>query len=368
MSTIRRNINNITNIATKMTILEDRINDAYEIIPNITFINYDSLTQVVQIDFDAVLSEYAFKKVDYLFYLIIEEIQSMGVFPDEKVLVSTKYPTVNCDDYNGYNIGDILVNVITYQTYVCYSNATNAAIWNTLEGYGFTGPTGPTGTNGQDGATGSTGPTGQAGQAGQAGETGQTGPTGQAGAAGQAGETGQTGATGMGITGPTGPMGPNSTSLTSYFSAYRAGATGNTDITIPTGNTGLLIPFPTKGANYAVSGSWAIAVDNASITVPVTGLYQIFYGVTVENNSSNTRTMSSYLRINGVIMPGAGACVMIPQTHVNTLVGQHILQLNAGDVVRVYVATSGNNTVLSGTAAIITADNTSSIITMIMLG
>jgi hypothetical protein len=62
-----------------------------------------------------------------------------------------------------------------------------------------------------------------------------------------------------------------------------------------------------------------------------------------------------------------GCTTQIPTTHIIDLIGQNIITLNSSDLVTVYVVASGGTTVINGTDSLITADNTSTTITLTLL-
>ena len=73
---------------------------------------------------------------------------------------------------------------------------------------------------------------------------------------------------------------------TGYFSAFRI---TNTNVTIPTGATGILVTYSTLGPQYSAAGSWVLGADNGTVTVPVTGNYKIDYSILTTNNTSTKR-------------------------------------------------------------------------------
>jgi hypothetical protein len=173
-----------------------------------------------------------------------------------------------------------------------------------------------------------------------------------------------------GPTGPTGSTGPTGTS--SYMAVSRStnstgGPTGpafNIPI-IATGATGTLVPYSTTlGVNYSSSGSWTIGADAGTITIPITGNYEVTYIVSIYNNAGATRIVSSCLRVNGTIVSGGGGTLELPTTNVLPLPGQQIISVSAGAQITVYVLASGNNVFIMGGTSLYATDNTSTILTI----
>jgi hypothetical protein len=209
---------------------------------------------------------------------------------------------------------------------------------------GATGPTGPTGPTG---LTGDPGPTGSAGISGGTGATGATGATGPTGPTGSTGSTGATGVTGpTGATGPTGLTGTGST-----------GPTGLTGPTGPTGATGFALPgflyvfsdtqqivlletdvtFDLLGSN---SGDFTFIPPSNQIIVNTVGDYRINFMLTADTGSIFQFTVF----VNGVATLGStyGSGV---GGEINTIEGQVLLPLAAGDVISLRNHTSSSGAV-----------------------
>ena len=321
MSLIRRNINNTINIAAKMIILEDRINLVYEITTPLISAIYDNPTQTIELTFSGILTDSERTKLDFLFLIIIEELTSQDVYPDEKVLTSIKYPDPDCDYYGGYNNGDMLVNTLSDDLYVCYSNTISAAVWQLIANNGPTGPTGSTGQNGETGATGQIGNTGATGQIGNTGATGQqgnTGPIGQQGNTGPIGQQGNTGATGqIGNTGATGQQG--NTGPTGATGA--TGIRGSSDATLPlsfcfkqsNGNG-----FESKGATWINCGYFVYGGTITDATIKTT----IVVGYT-----TNSSTYYRYRLID--VTNGSQVICISTQNNIGSLAVPQAVTLNS---------------------------------------
>jgi hypothetical protein len=179
------------------------------------------------------------------------------------------------------------------------------------------------------------------------------------------------------ITGPTGDVAPYGatgascslgpiTQLVSptYFLAVRS---NTTNINISNNLPGTLVPFPTIQINQALTSSWSLGVDQSTITVPLTGIYQYLYTITVHNNSGNIRTVSSCLMINDTISSGGGSTIKMDKSSIGMLVGQQILQLNQGSQLKVHVVGTGGDIVITGTASLFITDNTSTTIAIVKI-
>lgn len=203
------------------------------------------------------------------------------------------------------------------------------------DGFGATGDTGVQGMPGATGATGVTGPTGAgvqgvmgitgapgvAGSTGIQGAPGVAGPTGAdgvTGATGSIGPIGITGATGTGLQGNPGITGP--TGLTGS-----AGPTGSQGIQGPTGvvatnvdfadfyalmpadnpatvGVGSAVQFPRAGYN---SGS-ITAINSSTFTIADTGIYQVFFTVSVTEPGQLGLSLNGSLLSNSVFGRATG--------------------------------------------------------------
>ena len=195
----------------------------------------------------------------------------------------------------------------------------------------FTIPQGATGAAGAAGATGATGPTGAAGAAGATGATGATGPTGAAGAAGATGATGATGPTGA------------ANGLNAYGGLYTTAAPSlslsTTAQQVTLGDT-----MPEKGVTYTPANS---------ITVTDTGLYDIFYSITLTPDTADTITVSP--RVNNTDVTGASSVHTLDADEESTFTKSTLVSLNAGDIVDLAVTATQAVTapVSSGTGAVL---------------
>ena len=219
---------------------------------------------------------------------------------------------------------------------------------------GATGPTGPAGPVGPTGPTGATGPQGVQGIQGlqgiqgipgATGPTGATGPQGVQGIQGIPGVTGPTGATGsqgvqgiQGIQGATGPTGAT-------------GEQGIQGVTGPTGATGTadlnayggVYNTTPQTLNLTVGGTTQLPLPSAmplknvtstpvnSLTVGVTGVYEINYSSNVSAALGTTVTMS--VRRNGTAIPEATISRVLSVGVSSLYSGSIIIALTAGDVI-----------------------------------
>ena len=238
------------------------------------------------------------------------------------------------------------------------------------EQQGATGPTGATGPAGAAGATGATGVTGPAGVAGATGATGATGaaatvtigtvttaqpgaqatvtnagtaeaavldfaiPQGATGAAGAAGATGATGATG-----PTGAA----NGLNAYGGLYTTAAP-SLSLSTTAQQVTLGDQMPETGVTYTPANS---------ITVADTGLYDIFYSITITPDTADTITVSP--RVNNTDVTGASSVHTLDADEESTFTKSTLVSLNAGDVVDLAVTATQAVTapVASGTGAVL---------------
>lgn len=179
--------------------------------------------------------------------------------------------------------------------------------WSLVVTKGSPGATGPTG------APGLTGPTGTSGAPGVTGPAGSTGATGTAGATGAAGAAGPTGA--IGATGPTGPY-------WAFGAFYQMGYT-NLDVVKFTN-------FPLGSVSYAQGVSLS-APDG--VTVAEAGHYSVTFVANVKpRNSTNFSYIG--LTVNDTLVPQSRVYAYNGTTRTATYTGTVIVNLAAGDVVR----------------------------------
>jgi collagen type I alpha len=199
---------------------------------------------------------------------------------------------------------------------------------------GSTGPQGPQGSQGSPGVTGATGPTGPQGPQGSQGSpgvTGATGPTGPQGPAGVTGATGPAGATGptgpQGATGVQGVTGPGA-ALFAYGEIYSPGNLSSV------GNTAIQILFSSAGISNnttLTSGPGA-----GSITVTNGGVYSIKWSLSLASSGSSSNTTLVQVYKNGVAV-NTGAAEANLTTNDSIMSGVTVLQLNAGDIITLYI-------------------------------
>lgn len=167
--------------------------------------------------------------------------------------------------------------------------------------------------------------------------------------------------------GPTGAISLGPITPTVFCTYYMAARTVTTNITVATTLPGTLAAFPTAGSNYALYGTWTISGDSTAITVPVTGVYHCQYTIMVNNNATQTRTISSCIYVNSSIYPSSGATLKLSRTQIGILVGQASVLLISGDQVSVAVLASGAAVSITGTSSLFTGDNTSASISLIKI-
>ncbi|BDC34765.1 hypothetical protein Noda2021_07230 [Candidatus Dependentiae bacterium Noda2021] len=206
---------------------------------------------------------------------------------------------------------------------------------------GFTGPTGDTGFTGPVGPQGARGALGLTGNTGFTGNTGATGGAGQIGSIGNSGSTGSTGTTGFtGFTGLTGLIG---------FTGIQ-GSTGNT------GPSGVVQAFAlgvietSQSLTYqqefpfTLLSSLNITLVGTSFTFSNPGVYEVTYSVNgFESGGSSSDQVQVYAidtagvtiesSIYGLGRPTAGNTVG------QMLTGQFIIQVSAGDTLRLVNST-----------------------------
>jgi hypothetical protein len=134
-----------------------------------------------------------------------------------------------------------------------------------------------------------------------------------------------------------------------------------------TGATGTLVPFPQSKTSYSISGTWSVSANGTSITVPITGTYLVTYNIYIiwGNTLGSTYVqVSSCLRRNGVIISGLGASAKSRAQYIYPLVATLIIQLNANDILQVYVLASSTGTAITGSDSLFTGDDTSTSFTI----
>lgn len=239
------------------------------------------------------------------------------------------------------------------------SNCGNGNIWNNpnncnkacedLCGCGGSAnvcPPGPIGPKGPKGDTGVTGAIGQQGVTGTIGATGLTGATGTpcTGPTGPTGVTGVIGATGL--TGPTGPAGA-------------VGITGASGVTGTTGSTGTQLlayghfynqtrySLTCGGSNFnilqlsanspAILNEVLVAPNGAQ--VQIAGVYQIDWYVGANSNSCTKIKVGVSVNNTNVLVPGSEYIGSLNPLNypVQSISGQTIIALNAGDIIHVAI-------------------------------
>lgn len=166
------------------------------------------------------------------------------------------------------------------------------------------------------GKPGATGPTGAPGQAGSNGPVGAAGPSGATGATGTTGPVGATGPAGVpGATGPTGPA-------WAYGAFYQMGYTGLDVVK--------LTNFPIGSVSYAQGVSLS-APDGVSVASA--GHYSVTFVANVKpRNSGNFSYLG--LTVNDALVPQSRVYTYNGTTRTATYTGTVIVNLAAGDVVR----------------------------------
>lgn len=129
MPLISLGIINSTNILTKISILTSRINVNFEITVVLNVITFDVVTSNLIFDFVSSLDGFQLDTLSKLNNIIVEGYTSIDEYPENRSLISNRFPVVNSDNLNGYNIGDTLINTIDNISYICYRNNTSNALW-----------------------------------------------------------------------------------------------------------------------------------------------------------------------------------------------------------------------------------------------
>jgi hypothetical protein len=203
---------------------------------------------------------------------------------------------------------------------------------------GADGPTGPQGIPGIAANTGATGPTAGVGT----GPTGQLGPTGRTGPTGPTGQLGPTGSLG-----PTGLLGP--TGYTSVVASYYSLQTQS--IPVYPGATGAAFTYD----NTAVTKGGMSLVSSSRITVPVSGVYEVYYSIQLSRSQGGNNAFAYiWIRRNGSDVTDTNGRVSINSNNSDSLpIVPYILELNAGDYIEfVANATESNISALAVTSGI----------------
>jgi hypothetical protein len=136
-----------------------------------------------------------------------------------------------------------------------------------------------------------------------------------------------------------------------------------------TGSTGTLVTYSTTNpASYSLHGTWSLGADSGSVTIPLAGTYNLNYSVSCLNNSTGilgigaTLSTTTYIRVNGIIIPGFSDTWLIGAGYSVRAEKTNILTFNAGDIVQVYAIASGNGMQIEGTGSLVTGDSTSTTI------
>lgn len=121
---------NITNIASKITQLETRVDSNLEINSlRSGSISFNPITNEISITFTSNPPDSERLVLNNLILIIVEENSVTDVYPAPRIFGTQKTPTATDDALNGYNIGCICVHTVTLQTYICGSNITDNAVW-----------------------------------------------------------------------------------------------------------------------------------------------------------------------------------------------------------------------------------------------
>lgn len=198
------------------------------------------------------------------------------------------------------------------------------------------GPRGPRGFTGATGATGPQGPRGFTGATGATGPQGPIGLTGATGPQGPQGPIGLTGATGpQGPQGPQGPAGPEGENGLKTYGGLYSTDTAVLNLTTAFSVLPLGLGMPAKNVVYGTN----------TITVNSAGDYELNYGIIGSVNPASTITLA--VEQNGVTLNAATVTRVFDQAQNISHTGSVIVSLNAGDVLRLAVASSVNSTVFT---------------------
>jgi len=125
-------VNNTTNIATKITQLNDRVPLNLLIDVALNNITFNSATDEIMFDFAQNLSDAQVAILNILIRINVEEIPVEEIFTSQRIVTTTKTPSSLNDNLNGYVPGSICVNTNTYTVFFCYDNTTANAVWNDI--------------------------------------------------------------------------------------------------------------------------------------------------------------------------------------------------------------------------------------------
>jgi hypothetical protein len=153
----------------------------------------------------------------------------------------------------------------------------------------------------------------------------QIGPQGPTGPAGPAG----------GPTGPTGPRGPTGVFLPYYASYY------SSTIQTPTGL--LATPVPITFDARSIGNINPVGVyPTSQFTIPVSSVYKILFSAQCDNTNNQSHYLEIWPVVNGFSIPDSNTRIAIPGTTETCLTVEYILQMNAGDIIQLYMV--GNDT------------------------
>ena len=190
---------------------------------------------------------------------------------------------------------------------------------------GVQGPPGPVGPIGPTGPAG-----GQQGPTGIQGPTGATGPTGPIGLQGITGPTGDTGIQGpTGATGPTGPQGP-----TGVFNPFY----GSFISTTTQGPTGLLVtPVPITFDSKTTGNINPVgAYPTSQIQISQTAVYRVLFSAQCDC-TGGTHRLEIWPVVSGTSVPDSNTRIAVPASTETCLTVEYFLQLNAGDILQLYM-------------------------------
>lgn len=191
------------------------------------------------------------------------------------------------------------------------------------------------------------------GPIGPTGAYGPTGPQGIEGIAANTGATGPTAGVGTGPTGPTGPLGPTGllgpTGYTSVLASYYS--LQSQSIPVYPGATGAAFTYD----NTAVTKGGISLVSSSRITVPVSGVYEVYYSIQLSRSQGGNNAFAYiWIRKNGLDVTDTNGRVSINSNNSDSLpIVPYIIELNAGDYIEfVSNATESNISALAVTSGI----------------
>jgi len=123
---------NDNNISNKTTTLSSRIAVNLEINVNIESITYDNIDKKLAFTFSSALTEFQLKTLNNLVNIIVEEKTVDDIYPDPRIIKSTRSPDILNDNLNGYTIGCISTNILINSSSICQNNNTGIAIWKSI--------------------------------------------------------------------------------------------------------------------------------------------------------------------------------------------------------------------------------------------